>query len=138
MLGSAAAHLNRDISGYRIFCRGCTSVFFPLKCCYISRGFLQLNFSNETVSVFLQKYALYLGVIKGSSVTFFLQNLPIPSRMGNAGAQMQVAQIHRFSLGATQFLGIKKQSTNQKNSSGQAEISEYNCIHLPLQDSFLT
>lgn len=65
-------------------------------------------FRKETVSVFLQKYALYLGVKKGSSVTFSLQSLPIPSRMGNAGAQMQVAQIRRFSLEATQFLGIKK------------------------------
>lgn len=50
-------------------------------------------FRNEAVSGFLQKYVLCLGVIKGSVVTFPLQNLPIPSRMGNAGAQMQVAQI---------------------------------------------
>lgn len=56
--------------------------------------------------------------------------------MGNAGAQMQVAQIHRFSLEATQFLGIKKQQ--MKKSPDQAKISEYNCIHLPLQDLFLS
>lgn len=46
---------------------------------------------------------------------------------------MQVDQILRFSLEVTQFLGIKKQPTNQNPE--QAEISEYNCTDLPLQDS---
>lgn len=35
---------------------------------------------------------------------------------GNAGAQMQVAQILRFSLEAPQFVGIKNQPTNQKET----------------------
>lgn len=75
-------------------------------------------FRNEAVSVFLQKNALCLGVVEGSGVTFSPQNLPEPSRMGNAGAQMQVAQILRFSLEVTQFLGIKKTTNQPKPRAG--------------------
>lgn len=94
-------------------------------------------FRNETVSVFLQKYALYLGMIKGSGVTFSLQNLPIPSRMGNAGAQIQVAQIHSFSLEATQYLEIKIQLTNQEKPQTRRFLNTIAATSL-CRTSFLT
>lgn len=59
---------------------------------------------KRNCSVFLQTCSLYLGVVKAAGATFSLQNLPISSVVGNAGAQVQVAQIRRFSLEATEFL----------------------------------
>lgn len=49
-------------------------------------------------------------MVKAAAATFSLQNLPIPSVIGNAGAQVQVAQNHRFSLEVTPFLHLRKQA----------------------------
>lgn len=76
-------------------------------------------------------------MIKGSGVTFSLQNLPIPSRMGNAGAQIQVAQIHSFSLEATQYLEIKIQLTNQEKPQTRRFLNTIAATSL-CRTSFLT
>lgn len=48
--------------------------------------FLETRCVSETIYIFLQKYTLYLGMIKAADATFSLQNLPVTSVLGNSGA----------------------------------------------------
>lgn len=134
-LALQSVHLNRDVSGCRVLLRCVRSLLFSFGLLSYKQRiqvakFLGTECVNENISVFLQKCTLYPSTVKVAGATFSLQNLPIPTMVGNAGAQVQVARIRRFSLEGTQFLHLKK--------TDQAEISECGCSHLPLQDSFFT
>lgn len=83
---------------------------------------------KETVSVFLQKCSLYPSMVKAAGAMFCLQTLPIPSVVGNSGARVQEAGIRRLSLESYPVSAFQKPD--------QAQISECDCHHLPLRDSF--
>lgn len=84
LFGSAAVRLNRDISGYSVFCHECTSSALFLWSAAISEeASHSWVFRNEAVSALFQKYTLYLGVIKGSCI------LPAEPAHNQAGWEMQ-------------------------------------------------
>lgn len=110
-LALQSVHLNRDVSGYRVLLRCVRSLLFSFGLLSYKQRiqvakFLGTECVNETVSVFLQKCTSYPSTVKAAGATFSLQNLPIPTMVGNAGAQVQVARIRRFSLEGTQFLHL--------------------------------